>query len=191
MVGFPIAGRDHPDLAGQVGCFINMLPLRDRLAAGASFADVLDRVRQTMLAAYEHQAYPFDKLVEELELPRDMSRSPVFDVSLSLAHADEGALRLGDLNVSAWEDGYIAAKFDMSFDFFEIADGLELAITYSTDLFAEARVRRIAEYFVRLARGAVARSDSLDRAPADAFVSRAAAGARAGGSGARPLSIRR
>jgi amino acid adenylation domain-containing protein len=155
IVGFPVAGRNHPDTAEQIGCFVNVLALRDRLTAEESIAAVLGKIRQTMLDAYEHQAYPFDKLVEELELPRDMSRSPVFDVLLSLAHADEARSQIGDLNVSAWENGYAAAKADMSFDFFETPDGLELAITYSTDLFAADRVRRMAEHYVRLMRAAV------------------------------------
>ena len=156
IVGCPVTGRDHPDVAGQIGCFVNMLALRDRLRSDDSFATVLGRVRQTMLDAYEHQAYPFDKLVEELDLPRDMSRSPLFDVSLSFAHADEGTLRLDDLEVSSWDDEYAAAKFDLSFDVFETADGLELAITYCTDLFADERVSRMAGHFIHLTRGAVA-----------------------------------
>jgi non-ribosomal peptide synthetase component F len=112
-------------------------------------------VRQTILDAYEHQAYPFDKLVEELDLARDMSRSPVFDVSLGFTHAQEDVLRLGELKVSVWDQGYVAAKFDLSFDFSEIGDGLELAITYNTDLFGEQRMRRMAEHYVRLSAQAV------------------------------------
>jgi amino acid adenylation domain-containing protein len=161
IVGVPMAGRDHPDLAGQIGCFVNTLALRDRLGANQSFASVLGRVRQTMLDAYEHQVYPFDKLVEELELPRDMSRSPVFDVSLSLAHAEEGGLRLGDVKVSAWEDGFAASKVDMSFDFYQTGDGLELAIAYSTDLFDDERVRCMAEHYVRLTSYAVDNSEQI------------------------------
>ena len=155
VVGCPVAGREHPDVTEQVGCFVNMLALRDRLDPEDSFAATLGKVRRTMLEAYEHQAYPFDKLVEELALPRDMSRSPVFDISLSLAHAEDGARNLDDLELSAWEQGYAVSKFDMSFDFFEVADGLELAITYNTDLFADERVGRMADHYVRLVRSAV------------------------------------
>jgi amino acid adenylation domain-containing protein len=155
IVGFPLAGRDHPDLAGQIGCFVNTVALRDRLAADDSFASLLCRVRQTMLDAYEHQVYPFDQLVEELQLPRDMSHSPIFDVSLSLANAELEALRLGDVKVSSYDDGFAASKVDLSFDFFETGDGLELAIAYRTDLFAEERVRRMAEHYLRVTAHAV------------------------------------
>lgn len=155
-VGFPMAGRDHPDLAGQIGCFVNTVALRDRLAAGDNFITVLGRVRQTLLDAYEHQAYPFDRLVEELELPRDMSRSPLFDVSVSLAHGGGEAPCFGAVKVSPYDDGFASAKVDLSFDFYESGDGLELAIAYCTDLFAEERVLRMAEHFARLAHHAAA-----------------------------------
>jgi amino acid adenylation domain-containing protein len=155
IVGCPVAGRDQPDTAEQVGCFVNMLALRDRLAPEDSFVALLRDVRSTMLEAYEHQDYPFDRLVEDLALPRDMSRSPVFDVSLSLAHAEPGAVDPGGFVVSGWEPGCAASKFDMSFDFFEQPDALELAVTYSTDLFDHDRVGHMADHLVRLAQGAV------------------------------------
>jgi len=156
IVGCPLAGRDHPDLAGQIGCFVNTVALRDRLDADDSFVELLDRVRQTMLDAYEHQVYPFDLLVEELDLPRDMSRSPVFDVSISMANAEPLALRHADLGVSAYDDGFSAAKVDLSFDFFEAADSLELAISFCTDLFDDGRAQRMAAHFVHLAAQAAA-----------------------------------
>jgi amino acid adenylation domain-containing protein len=162
IIGFPLAGRDHPDLAGQIGCFVNTVALRDCLTAADSFASVLGRVRQTMLGAYEHQVYPFDQLVEELDLPRDMSRSPVFDVSVGLANAEQDTLRLGELKVSSYDDGFAAAKFDLSFDFYETSNGgLELAITYRTDLFGEERVRHMAAHYVRLTACAVAHPEQL------------------------------
>jgi amino acid adenylation domain-containing protein len=150
VVGFPLAGRDHPELAGQVGCFVNTVALRDRLDGDDSFAGLLGRVRQTMLEAYEHQVYPFDRLVEELDLPRDMSRSPVFDVTVSLANAEPAALRFGDVTISPYEDGFAAAKADLSFDFYEDTDGLQLAIAYCTDLFGAERIRRMAGHYMRL-----------------------------------------
>jgi amino acid adenylation domain-containing protein len=161
IIGFPLAGRDHPDLTGQIGCFVNTVALRDRLAADYSFGSLLGRVRQTMLDAYEHQAYPFDRLVEELDLPRDMSRSPVFVVSLSLANAGQEELQFGGVRISSDDDGFASSKVDLSFDFFETGDGLELAIAYCTDLFSAERVQRMAEHFVRLTTHAVESPERL------------------------------
>ncbi|MDM0053944.1 non-ribosomal peptide synthetase [Variovorax sp. J22R115] len=160
VVGFPLAGRDHPELVGQIGFFVNTVALRVRLKADEDFASLLGRVRHTMLEAYEHQAYPFDRLVEELDLPRDMSRSPLFDVSVSLAHAQAQALRLGELEVSVCDDGFAAAKLDLSFDFHETGDAFELAVTCASDLFGEARIRRMVGHYLRLLDAGIARPET-------------------------------
>jgi len=155
IVGFAVAGRDHPDLSGQVGCFVNTVVLRDRLGPDDSFADTLTNVRQTMLEAYEHQVYPFDRLVEELDLPRDMSRSPVFDVAVSFMNATHEVLRFLDVRISHYEHQFASSKFDLSFDFFETGAGIELAITFSRDLFRPESIHRLAESYVRLISEAV------------------------------------
>jgi amino acid adenylation domain-containing protein len=166
VVGFPLAGRDHPELAGQIGCFVNTVALRDRLDGDEPFTAMLGRVRRTMLEAYEHQVYPFDRLVEELDLPRDMSRSPVFDVTVSLANAEQAALRFGDVTISPYDDGFAAAKVDLSFDFFENPDGLELAIAHCTDLFSAERMRRMAGHYLRLTAHAIGHPEqSIGRMP--------------------------
>jgi amino acid adenylation domain-containing protein len=155
IIGSPLAGRDHPDLADQIGCFVNTVVFRDHLSPDDPFSEVLQRVRQTMLEAYEHQLYPFDKLVEELDLPRDMRRSPVFDVSVSLMNAEPEELRFGDVRITAYDDGFASSKVDLSFDFCETVNGLELAIAYCRDLLREDRIRSLADHFIRLAAGAV------------------------------------
>lgn len=155
LLGFPSLGRDHPELSGVMGCFVNMLVLRDRLDGEDTLTTVFRNVRQTLLDAYQHQAYPFDRLVEELRLPRDASRTPAFDATITLTHAGPAELRFGDVLASPCEDVYSAAKFDLAFDFTETADGLQLAITYCRDLFLPERIARLAEHFVRLAALAV------------------------------------
>jgi amino acid adenylation domain-containing protein len=159
LVGCPLAGREHPDLERQIGCFVSTVALRDRLGPDDAFETVLARVAQTLLEAYEHQSYPFDLLVEELGLARDLSRSPVFDVSLSLAHRGGQPLRLGRIEVTPWDDGFASAKVDLSFDFYETGSGLDLAIAYCADLFTEARIARMANHFLCLAATAAARPE--------------------------------
>ncbi|OQX04994.1 MAG: hypothetical protein BWK80_52870, partial [Desulfobacteraceae bacterium IS3] len=83
-----IAGRIHPDLENQIGFFVNTLALRDTVIGDESFMTLLSKVKQTTLEAYQHQIYPFDKLVE-LDVQRDISRSPIFDVMLVLQNTDE------------------------------------------------------------------------------------------------------
>ena len=84
-VGFPIAGREHPDLDGQIGLYANTLVLRSRLHDAQSFTALLDQIRISAAAAYDHQDYPFDQLVQDLNPPRDPSRNPLFDVDAGAA----------------------------------------------------------------------------------------------------------
>ncbi|MFH1028467.1 MAG: condensation domain-containing protein, partial [Pseudomonadota bacterium] len=84
VIGSPIAGRIHPDLEEQIGFFVNTLALRDQVAAEERFGDLLARVMASNTAAFDHQNYPFDRLVDELKVPRDVSRSPVFDLMVML-----------------------------------------------------------------------------------------------------------
>ncbi|WP_229746892.1 condensation domain-containing protein, partial [Dokdonia pacifica] len=79
ILGTPVAGRDHGDLEGQVGLFLNTLAIRTRFADASTFEELLSIQKSTLLEAYAHQEYPFDRLVEELSIKRDVSRSVLFD----------------------------------------------------------------------------------------------------------------
>ena len=83
-IGFPIAGREHRDLEGQIGLFANTLVLRSRLDDAQSFASLLEQIRLSAAAVYDHQDYPLDQLVQDLNPPRDPSRNPLFDIMLVL-----------------------------------------------------------------------------------------------------------
>src|SRR5262249_36534990 len=91
-VGSPMAGRTHPDLEDQVGYCVNTLPLRTGVRRSETFASLLDRVRDIVSAAIEHQSYPLDRLVDDLDLPRDLARSPLFDVVVAIEPMHRDAL---------------------------------------------------------------------------------------------------
>ncbi len=163
-VGSPCAGRDHPDLQGQIGCFLNLLALRDRLDGQASFTALLNQVRTTALEAYDHQHYPFDRLLEALRPPRDLSRSPLFDVLLILQNQADAGLGLKGLTVRPVFEHPETSKFDLTFCCKDTPAGLVLSIEYNTDLFREARIRRLGEQFSTLVHGVLADPDTpLDR----------------------------
>ncbi|WP_298737352.1 condensation domain-containing protein, partial [uncultured Chitinophaga sp.] len=133
IIGSPVAGREHMELNDQVGCYLNTLALRLRLDKQFSFTDLLQHTRQITLDAYQHQVYPFDKLIEDLQLQRDMSRSPLFDVlidyhDLKTRTQQEGQafdginLRISPLGNSAQP----VSKFDLTFMFIDSQDGLNL-----------------------------------------------------------------
>jgi amino acid adenylation domain-containing protein len=167
IIGTPVAGREHFDLEEQIGFFVNTLPLRTRLEAQDSFAELLTKVKTTSLEAYAHQLYPFDQLVEELPLQRDMSRSPLFDVLADInrdrAHLSQD--QLGGLTVRAYEEGaHSVSKYDLTFMFVESDQGLGLNLEYNTDLFAPETILRMQGHFVGLLSAAVANPDlSIDQ----------------------------
>ncbi|MCB0566313.1 MAG: amino acid adenylation domain-containing protein, partial [Phaeodactylibacter sp.] len=150
LVGTPTSGRNHPDLHDQLGFYVNMLVLRDRLHGEEDFTQTLAQVKETALAAFERELYPFDRLVEELEVERDQSRNPVFDVMVVLQNNERSALKLGDTALIPIPGKLEASKFDLTFGFAAGAQGLRLDIEYSTDLFRRDRIERIAGHLETL-----------------------------------------
>ncbi len=159
VVGTPSAGRDREELEGQIGFYVNTLALRDTVNGTDSFRQLLDRVKQTCLEAFEHQLYPFDSLVNDLQVDRDPSRSPVFDVLVMVEHQDDLELRLPGLHVATFECPYDVAKFDLSFEFMQTPDSVYMGVNYNTDLFSESVIRRMAGHFEQLAAEVLAAGD--------------------------------
>lgn len=150
VVGSPIAGREHLDLEDQIGFYVNTLALRTRFEAQDSFNKLLARVKKSTLAAYRHQAYPFDELIEHLDLKRDKSRNPLFDVMITIQNSDiisEYMNTVGGVSVKTYEvRKEELSKFDLEFVFQEKDDGLDLMLSYNSDIYSEAFVKNIAEH---------------------------------------------
>jgi amino acid adenylation domain-containing protein len=142
VVGTPVAGRVRAETEGLIGCFLNNLALRTDLAGNPSFRALLGRVRATALEAYAHQDVPFEKLLEELRVERDLSRTPLFQVFLNMLNfpAEEGALGGGGEETSPPE---VPSKFDLTIYATETAVGLRLDLVYNADLFDRARMAEL------------------------------------------------
>ena len=152
VVGTPMAGRNHFDLKDQIGFYVNTLALRTRFDGSKDFRDLLLRVKQATLEGYEHQAYPFDRLVEDLSLRRDRSRHPLFDVQVILRHSESDILgRIGDLDgvkIYPYEGTTtVHSVFDMVFTFVETTNGLELHLPYNSDVFSRSEAEGFVRYF--------------------------------------------
>ncbi len=163
LVGTPVAGRGRADIEGLIGFFVNTLPLRVGLAGKPSFAELVKRVRAAALSAYAHQDVPFERLVAEAALERDLSRNPLFQVIFAFLDS-WGPLELGPGLTLAEAAGVHpgTAKFDLSFHVSREArtqSGLRLLLEYSTDLFDPATIRRLMGSFERLAAAAVDRPE--------------------------------
>jgi amino acid adenylation domain-containing protein len=151
VVGSPIAGRNRPELEGLIGLFLNMLVLRVDLSGNPTFRELLARVREVTLAAYEHQDVPFERLVAALQPPRDPSRSPLFQVMLEVSPAQ--VLESEGLSVSKLDIDRGTAQLDLSLQLDEGMEGVSGHFEYNTDLFDAATVDRLADHFHILLEG--------------------------------------
>uniref|UniRef100_UPI00117F0569 condensation domain-containing protein n=1 Tax=Streptomyces sp. NRRL B-24572 TaxID=1962156 RepID=UPI00117F0569 len=160
-LGTPIAGRTDEALEDLVGFFVNTLVLRTDLSGDPTFRELVARVRDTDLAAYEHQDVPFERLVEVLNPPRVMARHPLFQTLLTWNNNDQrqaraAAARIPGLTVTALAAETRTARFDLSFTVEErygpagAPEGLAGALNYSTDLFDRDTAEALAERFVLL-----------------------------------------
>ncbi|HEY9421556.1 MAG TPA: amino acid adenylation domain-containing protein, partial [Thermoanaerobaculia bacterium] len=156
-VGTPVAGRNRAELEGLIGFFVNTLALRVDGSGDPSFRELLGRVREAALGAFAHQALPFEKVVEELQPRRDLSRPPVFQVMFSLQNAaPAGTLDLPGLSLRPLATPATTAKFDLTFFLAETGAGLAGSIEFNLDLFDPATIDRTARRFVLLLGGAAA-----------------------------------
>ncbi|MEV5098970.1 non-ribosomal peptide synthase/polyketide synthase, partial [Streptomyces rochei] len=169
-IGTPVAGRTDDAADDLIGLFINTLVLRTDTAGDPSFRRLLDRVRDTDLAAYAHQDLPFERLVEALNPTRTLSHHPLFQVLLTFNNTDhEGALKdiagLPGLAVTLREVQRTSSKFDLSFGFAESFDasrrpqGIEAALDFSTELLDRDSAQAIADRFLRVLETATALPD--------------------------------
>jgi len=134
VIGSPIANRLRPELEGLIGFFINTLPLRADLRGDPSFRQLLERTRQTTLGAYDNQAAPFDRVVEELNPPRDASRSPLAQVIVALQNAPAEPFDLAGLTLRALPSDHVVTRFDLELHFVEAGEGVAGLLVYNADL---------------------------------------------------------
>ena len=157
IVGTPIANRNRLETEGLIGFFVNTLVLRTDLSGNPSFRELLRRVREVCLAAYGHQDLPFDRLVEELHLKRDLSRNPLFQVMFVLHNASTADGRVAGLDPEPGRGGQRdgSLRFD-SADRGHRARADGAAFVYNTDLFEAATIARMLGNFQTLLEAVVA-----------------------------------
>ncbi|MDX7989882.1 non-ribosomal peptide synthetase [Xenorhabdus littoralis] len=136
MVGSPIANRSHPQLEPLIGMFVNMLVLRNQIATDWSVAEQIRQVFANTTSSQQHQDMPFEKLVEFLNLKRDLSRHPLFQVSFSLEQKANDIDANAPFTMQSLVDLYDVAKFDLGFYFEDGHESLSGNINYATALFA-------------------------------------------------------
>ncbi|MBB4635036.1 non-ribosomal peptide synthetase/type I polyketide synthase [Longimicrobium terrae] len=150
VVGTTTAGRTRAELEPLIGLFMNTLALRTDLSGDPSFRELLRRVRDVTLGAYEHQDLPFEKLVAELRPERSLSHTPVFQVLFELHNTGAGEAGLPGLQAQTLGADVVGLKCDLSVALTAGADGLRGALLYSTELFEPTTARRMVGHLERV-----------------------------------------
>ncbi|QES47480.1 hypothetical protein DEJ50_06225 [Streptomyces venezuelae] len=166
-IGTPVSGRAGPEEEALIGLFTNTVVLRLDLSGGGpdpsgrgpdvpgrgpDVPELLRRVRGRALDAYQDGHVPFEHVVDELRPPRDLSRTPVFQVMFSFQDFEEDALALDGLHCTPWDIPAGSSKFDLELELGRDGDRLRGFLEYSTDLFEAATARRIADDYLALLR---------------------------------------
>jgi hypothetical protein len=153
-VGSPIANRQYQETEGLIGMFVNTLALRSHVEREDKFTALLAQIKATCLEAYENQDAPFEKIVELLQLERNLAISPIFQVMVVMQNADMGT---PNEKIQLYPVEMGISKFDLTIVFEESQKGLKGSIEYSTALYKGETIARMAEHFVELCRAIVER----------------------------------
>lgn len=158
LIGSPIANRNQPEAETLIGFFLNTLVLRTDLSGNPTFRELLSRVRGMALEAYSHQDFPFEMLIDRLQLERDLSRTSLCQVAISFQEASLPSdldLSVTGLTLSPFETETLSLRYDLALVIVDAPEGLTGILQYNTDLFEPATIARMARYFQTLLEGIV------------------------------------
>lgn len=159
VVGTSVAGRSRPEFEPLVGVFVNSVVIRTDASGDPPFRELLARVKATALEAFAHQEVPFERLVDELKVARDLSLTPLFQAMLVLHNTPSPSVDLGGLRLEGLDIDPGVAKLDLLLELREGPDGIAGAWEYNTALFEPATIARLTTHLVALLSDAVARPE--------------------------------
>ena len=159
VVGSPIVGRDNVQLANIIGMFVNSLALRNKIDSSATFKDFANEIKNNCLNAFEHQTYPFDELVNALEIKRDTSRNPLFDTMFIYQNTGNVNTNFDGVKSEVYTPKTNIAKFDLSLEIIPENNGLKLRFEYCTKLFNKDFINRLAKHYLNILQTVIKEND--------------------------------
>ncbi|MEQ8474598.1 amino acid adenylation domain-containing protein [Fulvivirga sp.] len=159
IVGTPVAGRDHADLNGMVGMFVNTLPIRNKVRSEMTFKEFLGGIKTKVLSCFANQEYEFEGLIEEVKIERDMSRNPLFDVMFAYQNFERSVMEIPDLEIDRYRSKYTTSKFDLTLIINQSDDDIFLNYEFATSLFKRDTVYRISSYLQHIIDQVIANPD--------------------------------
>ncbi|MCW3466083.1 non-ribosomal peptide synthetase [Chitinophaga nivalis] len=156
IVGASVSGRKHEDLKNLMGLFLDTLPMRNQLRTDQSFRDFLKAVRTRTLQCFDHQAYEYEILANELNIRRNGTHNALFDVMFAVQNYEKATFELPELSFQTYSRKGYEAKFDMTLTATEQGDRIYLSLEYSTQLFERATIERCITWFRNILSGVLA-----------------------------------
>ena len=150
VVGTPVAGRNRPELEPLIGCFLNMLAIRTRIDQAQNFSTFLQAVKTAALTGFANQDVPFEKLLEDLDIERNLAYSPLYQTAFSFEENPLAQVRMRDLVLTFEEVETRTAKVDLALELTAEGEGLGGWFEYRADLFAPWRIERLRDHFLTL-----------------------------------------
>ncbi len=148
VVGSPVSIRSHVDVEHIIGMFVNTLPIRNQPQDNKTFRLFLEEVKQNVIKAFENKDYPISILVEQLNIKRNPSRNPIFDVAFVLQNFEQKDFELNELKMMPMEVEYKVAKFDLTLTAMNDGDGLNFSLEYCTELYSKETAQKMMEDFI-------------------------------------------
>ncbi|MGM9978309.1 MAG: amino acid adenylation domain-containing protein, partial [Clostridium sp.] len=148
IIGSPISGRMHKDTEKIIGMFVNSLAIRTKPEKSKKYIDFLKEIKECCIKSYENQEYPFEELVDELNINKDLSRNPLFDVVFTIQKDEERNYKLGDLELSVVGSEYKISKFDITLTAIEYDETYALNFEYCTDLFNQETMLCMMKHYI-------------------------------------------
>ncbi|UII31962.1 amino acid adenylation domain-containing protein [Fulvivirga ulvae] len=150
VIGTPVAGRQHADLENLIGMFVNTVALRNYPASSHSFKDFLISVKENTHQCFAHQTYQYEELIDDLQVTRDTSRNPLFDVMFVFQNFSQTELEIPGLTLEPQTWKSQTSKFDIALSTLESDEGLSFSFEYSTELFDSDTIERFVTYFKQI-----------------------------------------
>ncbi|WP_460263293.1 amino acid adenylation domain-containing protein [Clostridium sporogenes] len=150
IVGTPISGRTHADLEKVMGMFVNTLAMRNYPAPDKSYKEFLEEVKENTLKAHENQNYQFEELVKDLNIRRDLSRNPIFDVMFTVENMDKLYIEIKNLIFKEYEQEKNMAKFDIAIFACEVKEEIFINFIYCVKLFKKETINKMGERYIEI-----------------------------------------
>jgi len=150
VVGTPVSGRTHSDIQPLIGMFVNTLALKMKIAANESCGELLNATKALTLEAFQHQDYPFERLIDGLKLERDLSRNPLFDAMFIVQNMGLPELKLEEVVFKPYALDNPVSKFDLTLEAVERTEAFTLNLEYATALFTPATAARMLQHYIRI-----------------------------------------